>query len=208
MAAGRKEDDNTFSGVIMGAWEQGTNGNEITDTTGLYGFHHGAMSYAFKDDGTAFIGKDGNGRIEFDGTQGIIESANYGENDKEGMQINLKEGTIKAHNFTLDVGNTTNKKDNSILITTDLNKNPLSIGSHFIVNWKGEITATGGYIGDWEIVEGTLQDNGGNIILDALNQSITGANIYTGALHGDGGTKSLIWLDGYLSIGAEINGKV
>lgn len=204
IAAGRKEDDNTFSGVIMGAWEQGTNGNEITDTTGLYGFHHGAMSYAFKDDGTAFIGQDGVGRINFDGNQGIIESARF--DAQEGMQINLKEGTIKAHDFTLDVGDA--DIEGWIRITTDRQRNPLSIGSKFSVNWKGEITATGGYIGDWEIIEGTLQDNDGNIILDALNQSITGANIYTGALHGDGGKKSLIWLDGYLSIGEKINGKV
>ena len=57
------------------------------------------MSYAFKDDGTAFIGQDGVGRINFDGNEGIIESARFGA--QEGMQINLTKGTIKAHDFAL-----------------------------------------------------------------------------------------------------------
>jgi len=39
----------------------------VTKNTGVYGFNRGAMSYAFKDDGTGFIGKDGSGRIFFDG---------------------------------------------------------------------------------------------------------------------------------------------
>nr|DAG21671.1 MAG TPA: hypothetical protein [Caudoviricetes sp.] len=73
---------------MMGAWERGTNGNEITDTTGLYGFYHGAMSYAFKDDGTGFIGRDTGGRINFDGTSGEITSNRYAC-DAGGMRIDL-----------------------------------------------------------------------------------------------------------------------
>jgi hypothetical protein len=37
-------------------------------THGLYGYHEGAQSFGFKADGTAFIGKAGGGRIEFNGT--------------------------------------------------------------------------------------------------------------------------------------------
>ncbi|MDD7754111.1 MAG: hypothetical protein PUJ51_06340 [Clostridiales bacterium] len=62
------------------------------------------MTYAFKDDGTAFIGKSGKGRISFDGNEGIIESGSYTLN--EGMSINLTEGTINAHQFTLNAGGT------------------------------------------------------------------------------------------------------
>lgn len=194
MAAGRKEDDNTFSGVIMGAWEQGINGNEITDITGLYGFHHGAMSYAFKDDGTAFIGQDGVGRINFDGNEGIIESARF--DAQEGMQINLTKGTIKAHDFTLDVGNA--EKDNFILITTDDSKNPLSIGSHFTVNWKGEITATGGQIGGWWIDANQLYHETKDVYLSGTDGVIHGARVEAGTLASNAGT--LIALEGYLSI--------
>jgi hypothetical protein len=35
------------------------------------------MSYAFKEDGTGFIGKDAVGRIEFDGNKATISSGNY-----------------------------------------------------------------------------------------------------------------------------------
>jgi len=35
------------------------------------------MSYAFKEDGTAFIGPAGKGRIQFDGNKGIIASSGY-----------------------------------------------------------------------------------------------------------------------------------
>jgi hypothetical protein len=42
--------------------------------TGLYGFHHGAQSFGFNINGTAFIGKSNGGRISFDGTHGFIYS--------------------------------------------------------------------------------------------------------------------------------------
>jgi len=66
-AAGRKERDNTFTGVVLGDWSRTSTETAVTKNTGIYGFNHGAMSYAFKDDGTGFIGKDGRGRIYLDG---------------------------------------------------------------------------------------------------------------------------------------------
>ena len=90
IAAGKKNQyDNTFSGVLMG--ELGTvNG---TSSTGIYGFHHGATSFGFKDDGTAFIGKSGHGRIQFDGNKGIIESGSW-RTDNIGMHIDLDDSII------------------------------------------------------------------------------------------------------------------
>ena len=78
IAAGKKnKDDNTFSGVMIGAWgEKKTDdtASDITEQTGVYGFHHGAMSYAFKEQGTGFIGKRVNGRIIFNGDTCQIKS--------------------------------------------------------------------------------------------------------------------------------------
>lgn len=76
MGAGIKNDDNTFSGVVMGQLQK-VDGGIKSDITGLIGYHHGAQSFGFKDDGTAFIGKSGRGRIEFDGNAGIISSQNW-----------------------------------------------------------------------------------------------------------------------------------
>ena len=161
VVAGSKDNKNRFSGVMMGDWSGKDATTDITPNTGIYGFYQGSVSFGFRDDGTAFIGKAGTGRIEFDGEKSIIQSAVY--NDGKGMSINLLEGTIKAHQFELNVGGT-RKTDNTIFISTDSDKYPLQIGSNFYVEWdgtinakngefSGTITADSGQIGSWKIEE-------------------------------------------------------
>ena len=122
LGAGRKNDDGTFSGVLLGDWQEKIEDKTIT-TTGIYGYDKGAQSYALKEDGTAFFGKNGEGRIEFDGNYGIIESANFDgtleqpENCSQGSHWNLTTGKLVA-------------KDGF---------------------FKGEISAITGNIGDWQI---------------------------------------------------------
>ena len=108
IATGRKEDNNTFTGLMLGDW--GTAESEAgLGKTGLFGFNKGKQSFAFRDDGTAFIGFDRNGRIEFDGEQGIIQTSKFSQGSKyegivdgkqqysyiiEGTKIDLKNGQI------------------------------------------------------------------------------------------------------------------
>lgn len=92
VGAGRKNSDNSFSGVLMGEVEF----NSQRDL-GLFGFHEGIQSFGFKVDGTAFIGKPEHGRIEFDGNKGIIESSNFSDTGKTGMSIDLDDAFIKAY---------------------------------------------------------------------------------------------------------------
>lgn len=95
-AAGRKERDNTFTGTVIGDWSRSTADVSITKNTGIYGFNHGAMSYAFKDDGTGFIGKDGRGRIYLDGDKSQIYSSNWANiNEPQGMLLDIDDGYIK-----------------------------------------------------------------------------------------------------------------
>ena len=75
IGAGSKDGENKFSGVFMG--KVGNSINDTSATHGLYGFHKGAQSFGFREDGTAFIGKAGTGRINFDGTKGTITSKSY-----------------------------------------------------------------------------------------------------------------------------------
>lgn len=77
LAAGRKEADNSFTGVVIGDWSRTDIDATMSKNTGIYGFNKGAMSYALKDDGTAFFGKDGRGRIYFDGNSAQIYSSNW-----------------------------------------------------------------------------------------------------------------------------------
>jgi hypothetical protein len=129
MAAGMKHtEDGTFSGVVLGNWGSTDSDNSLTSgDTGLYGFDHGEQTYAFKQDGTAFIGKSGAGRIEFDGNEGIIESGAYDAG--QGMSINLKEGTINAHQFTLSAGDNVFNATEYLRLTTDVDDYPLTIGN-------------------------------------------------------------------------------
>lgn len=93
IAAGKKESDNTFSGVMLGNWEGTNTEGSITENTGVYGFHYGAQSYAFKDDGTALIGKSGRGRIIFEGNKGTIQSQSW-KAHQHGMCLDLDDGII------------------------------------------------------------------------------------------------------------------
>lgn len=97
IGAGRKSDNNTFEGVLMGNIGLGTGGgvgfeNAHTNPDsldsdnlgyanqsglGIYGFNDGAQSFGFNIDGSAFLGKAGSGRIIFNGNYGVIASANW-----------------------------------------------------------------------------------------------------------------------------------
>lgn len=130
--AGIKNDDNSFSGVLMGDVQGKTGFAE--SGLGLYGFHRGGQSFGFNIDGTAFIGKSGAGRVRFDGDRGLIYSASwensfYTTDEKgskvlkdnsnppiksdgtlgqgsAGMAIDLLDGHIDAYNFKLTGGKT------------------------------------------------------------------------------------------------------
>jgi hypothetical protein len=76
LGAGRKNDDGSYSGVLLGDWVP-----EIEDGswkgTGIFGYDHGKVAYGLREDGTAFLGKSGSGRINFNGNEGLIYSDNF-----------------------------------------------------------------------------------------------------------------------------------
>lgn len=177
IAAGKKETDNTFTGVMLGDWSSTSSDASLTKNTGVYGFHHGAMSYAFKDDGTGFIGKDAVGRIEFDGNEAIISSANYQENVR-GMQIDFNgKATIDDDGDITGYNNPYIKMyggGGKIILDTKATSTgyPFEIGDNFKAHWNGHIIADSGLIGGWELESVTRDDDnkpskGGRFIADA-----------------------------------------
>ena len=89
VGAGKKDLNNTFSGVLMGDVAAGAGfDNRNQSGLGLYGFLQGEQSFGFNVDGTAFIGRAGRGRINFNGQNGTIESGSYTQY-LAGMQIDL-----------------------------------------------------------------------------------------------------------------------
>ena len=133
IAAGKKnKDDNTFSGVMIGAWgEKKTDdtASDITEQTGVYGFHHGSMSYAFKEDGTGFIGKSGNGRIIFNGDTGQIKSQLW-DSLNAGMFLDMDNGILKLQKNSqyeqIDLTESTYEKNKYYIFKTGYNKIPLN----------------------------------------------------------------------------------
>lgn len=102
VGAGKKETDNSFSGVLMGDIGRGMNfDSDNMSGLGVYGFHYGDQSFCLSVDGTAFFGKAGRGRIHFDGNSGTIASASYEAvrrnpdiESSAGMMIDLDDGFI------------------------------------------------------------------------------------------------------------------
>ena len=111
VGAGKKNRDNSFSGVLMGDVNDKAGFSPNTVNTGLYGFHEGSASFGFDVNGTAFLGKSGKGRIVFNGNSGLIHSAKWDgvasadgsilTLGTKGMCIDLENGHIDAHNFKL-----------------------------------------------------------------------------------------------------------
>lgn len=114
IAAGKKNSsDNTFSGVMIGDWSKLDTASDIAKQTGVYGFHHGAVSFAFKEDGTGFIGKSGNGRILLDGDKGTIQSALW-PSQEAGMFMDLDDAILKLQkNDTYEVVNINEEQYNN-----------------------------------------------------------------------------------------------
>lgn len=82
IAAGRKEEDNTFSGVILGDWTETKSEppSSLNKYTGVYGFSYGQMAYSLREDGTATFG-NGAGKIELKGSTDNSISAEISMNN-------------------------------------------------------------------------------------------------------------------------------
>ena len=126
LVAGKKNSDNTFSGVMMGDWGKTDSDNSITSsTTGLYGYYHGEQSFGFKEDGTAFIGKSGGGRIEFDGTNSTIQSSGYSADSGSGLKIDLNNGLL---DFKAKIGGKISFSDTEAIIQSGTYNNGSGLG--------------------------------------------------------------------------------
>ena len=190
-SAGKKEKDNTFTGVVLGDWSRTDTDAAITKQTGIYGFNHGAMSYAFKDDGTAFLGKDGKGRIYFNGNKAQIYSSGWitglpissgsGKYTQQqiGMMLDIDDGIFKLQNNTDSIlmqpgkfivsSMVSNRK--KLLINIDS-----SSGTYYLQSKN--------YNYKYDTASGRIYGNGGHLNLqDGFFRSL-GSNTYTNIASG------------------------
>ena len=151
MGAGKKETDNSFTGVVMGTENVGG-----TKYTGLLGYSHGERTiFLDADNGKAEFGKNGEGQIIIDPTDtegGKIYGGNYKYTGKadtgSGMCINLKQPYIK-----FGTGN-------------------------FEVDPFGAIKATSGKIGGWDIGTNKLTSNAGKVGMQSMKQGEKPEDVY------------------------------
>jgi hypothetical protein len=191
IGAGRKNANNTFSGVIMGDWTGNVNKNDSTDSmayqTGIYGFHEGETSFGFMENGTGFIGKADKGRIIFDGTNSVITSANWSAGaQKQGLYLDIDDGFLMTRNSDGQYIKLNSLAETDTIINSDfsyasITANPLpgkdqdgdypfvvygNENNYTAIGWNGNLLLHGS---PGEGVSGVAIDDNGNIVEDKKN---------------------------------------
>ena len=144
IAAGKKENNNTFTGVLMGSFGDDKSDSSLSKNTGVYGYYQGKQVYALKDDGTATFGKSGNGQIEIKGDSGKIKSAGY--DNGNGLLIDLKESQIDGQSGGISAF-LLNKSSPYLTIKDPIeNKILMNVGSDsYYLQSKNYTSSTGTY---------------------------------------------------------------
>ena len=102
IGAGSKDSNNTFTGILMGSVKPAGSHNK---QDGLFGYAAGKQSiFLDANTGNATFGIAGNGQILMTPSSGTITGGEYSTSAKTGMQINLKEPSIKygSGRFSVD----------------------------------------------------------------------------------------------------------
>lgn len=147
--AGGKDEENIFTGVIIG--ELGTinppeaaplaegeeppafnyiprNTSPTHSETGIFGYQKGTQSFGFRSDGTVFIGPSGSGRINFDGNGGVIYSSNFDgfKTDDKG-QVSIEAGTQ---------GTFLNLADGQLITSSGIFRGDLAVNNGDLAGWQ------------------------------------------------------------------------
>lgn len=160
VGAGRKEDDNTFTGVVMGTVSDGKN-----ESDGLFGYNKGIRTFELESKtGNAYFGS--NREITINSSQATIEGNCKGNEDKR-MILKLvadkdEEGNIDNGTHAIDIGNKT--------FYVDYNGS-LTATSAYI---NGEIHSEKGEIGGWTITKDSIYANHGESNLTTIISSTDG----------------------------------
>ena len=162
MAAGVKEKDNTFTGVIMGSTSIGT---------GLYGYKEGHSIFKLNTEGELWIGNadDGGNYLSFkDGglfVQGTISAT---DGNIAGWLIKenyLVKRTEDGYGIGLSVNEVELGNNSTVFAIGNLDTESTWNTAEFRVNGKGELTATGATItGTINATEGKIGKEKGMVI--------------------------------------------
>ena len=149
IGAGKKEEDNSFTGMIMG---QVREAGKINIETGLFGYKGGERTlFLNAEDGSAIFGKGGKGQITID--------------------PNNNKALLYSHDFWKNYGtdgkpsdyNTANQNNKGMLIDLSTPEIKFGNGSFYLHDdgnlYTSKITATGGTIGGWKLESGATNSD-------------------------------------------------
>lgn len=161
VGAGKKEEDNSFTGVLIGT--------KNSKDTGLFGYGHGTETiYLNANDGSATFGASNQGQIIISPNSGT--AINYTDRGSVIFSVDNK-GHLTAHSATLGSPNT-----GQIKISPNLGLGISYTNSSgnmiFSVNNSGHLVANSATIGGWKVGPETL--TGKNITIDSNRGSISG----------------------------------
>lgn len=153
--AGGKNKENKFTGLVMGelatigAGETARTDEPKATETGLFGYREGAQSFGFRTDGTAFIGKSGGGRINFDGNSGVIYSGNF-----DGFTTVMQE--VKDENGNITYKPKVDKNGKELVQVTEGSRGTyldLQSGTLIASNgtFRGELNTESGLLAGWKL---------------------------------------------------------
>lgn len=218
VGAGKKNSDNSFTGILIGSVKNNNNGKT---QDGLFGYAGGVRSvFLDADTGKAEFGKTGAGQIIIDpsNNQAILKSGNY--SGSAGMQINLTQPEIRfgSGHFVVDKnGNLVATGGGTIagwnIGSNALTKGTVGISSNNSANtniafWAGNASAASApfsvdYNGSLKASAGTIGSGSGKI---NIGGSGSNSSIYSGNHSTLGSTANGFYLgtDG-LSLGSNFS---
>lgn len=180
MGAGKKEDDNSFTGMVMGQVKEA---NQKNADTGLIAYHRGVRSmYLSAYDGYALFGKQGSGQIALDpvSDKALLYSHDFWDKyytdttnaKRNGLPVTDYVYNLKTHTYS-------NQASNGMLI--DLTTPRILFGSgNFRVDPDGYMYAKGGgTIGGWDILDHSLSANYEDVGMSSVSdKNDTNARVY------------------------------
>lgn len=147
MGAGKKENDNSFTGVLMGEVK---NPDKTTSDIGLLGYNKGDRTFFLNsENGSALFGKANNGQIVIDPStsHALLYSGNFWKNYNEnGLPSNYTSSNEKGQGLLIDLTKP-EIRYGSGRFKVDSNGNLVATNADL----SGKITATSGQIGGWTI---------------------------------------------------------
>ena len=170
IGAGTKNTYNEFSGVVMGSF--GTQTDNSLGKIGLYGYKEGAESYGFNVDGTAFIGTSGEGRIYFDGENGVIAGPDWWTQNNTYVDLYKNNQNILTPNSNIEGGKFDFAKGHLELYGNDNGKRNYLVfrdGKLLIQTDNFTLGSTGNTIGEQITIE---INNGISSTVTDINESI------------------------------------